>query len=74
MRLHHLNHQVPYLTLMKTSFFEHVKIILYSITIAAILIAVLVLAAMAIPVLIGIFVVLIVYVIIRLLNEDVDVD
>jgi len=53
------------------SWLEHAKLLLYTVLVSGLVLAAIILAAFAIPIIIGIGTVLAVYVIIRVLNEDV---
>jgi len=54
------------------NFLEQLKIILYTIVLSGAVIAAIVLAAFAVPIFIGIAIVLATYVLIKVLNEDSD--
>jgi hypothetical protein len=53
---------------------EHIKLIATTIGLSAIVIAVIALAIVAIPIVIGIGITFAVYVVLRILNEDVNTD
>ena len=54
------------------SWFEHLKVIALTIALTAIVIAGHALAVVAVPVMLGIGIVLAIYVVLRILNEDID--
>jgi hypothetical protein len=59
---------------MGSKFWTNTKLIASTIGISAIIIAIFVLSVMAIPFVFGISIMIGVYVVLRILNEDVDVD
>jgi ABC-type phosphate transport system permease subunit len=59
---------------MESKFWTNTKLIASTIGISAIIIAIFVLSVMAIPFVFGIGIMIGVYIVLRILNEDVDVD
>jgi hypothetical protein len=59
---------------MESKFWINTKLIASTIGISAIIIAIFVLSVMAIPFVFGIGIMIGVYIVLRILNEDVDVD